>query len=294
MNKLSLFLNKEHLRVYISYNVKKVTLFIFVFVFLFLFVFEPYRVVEFQFKSKLYVSFAYALSSSLGYFSSVLLMKPDRKDGWKIKQEVLHIFLADIFVWGLTSVFIAFILNPSLTAFFDSHTTFTASSRFYVFNFIYIIMVSVICYAFLRLYDVSYLLMKQKNKKVTEPNIIDQKLKEAKALTLCGKNKNECLELTVSQFVYIKSEGHYVKVHYLAGKTKKIESKVLRASMKDMELSTLTSSKIMRCHKSYLVNLDYVHNVISESNKAYANLKHRVGKVSVSKNKLARIKEQLV
>lgn len=293
MDKLSQFFNKEYLRVYTSYNTKKVSFFIFVFVFLFMVFFEPYRVGEFQFEQKLFVSFSYAIFSVLGYYISTLLMKPDRAVKWKIKQEIAHVLLANIFIAVLTSLFVINFLNYSLVTFFDSSKPFFVSGEFHVFNFIYIMVTSVICYAFLRLYDVSFFLVKQKKEK-KEPNIIDQKLKEARALTLCGKNKNECLELTVSQFVYMKSEGHYVKVHYLANKNKKVESKVLRASMKDMELSTLFSSKIMRCHKSYLVNLDYIHSVISESNKSYANLKHRVGKVSVSKDKLARIKERLV
>lgn len=61
--------------------------------------------------------------------------------------------------------------------------------------------------------------------------------------------------ITPEAVIFIKSEDNYVQIHYLdQGKTKKF---ILRSSMKALE-ETLTKRGLVRCHRSYFINPEYI------------------------------------
>lgn len=80
-----------------------------------------------------------------------------------------------------------------------------------------------------------------------------------KKISFKVQNSNEKLILFEEELIYIKSEGNYCQIFYHEKSSpKKI---ILRNTLKNMEESLKYSNRILRCHKSYIINLDKVLQV---------------------------------
>lgn len=78
-------------------------------------------------------------------------------------------------------------------------------------------------------------------------------------LIIYGKNKDEFRKLSMDDFVYAKSEGHYLKVFYHESvsdlaKSADIQWFIIRNSMKNLKEMMRSHDNIIRIHKSYLIN----------------------------------------
>lgn len=73
-----------------------------------------------------------------------------------------------------------------------------------------------------------------------------------------GQKKNEFLQLKTSEIYYVTSADNYVEiVHILHSRMNK---KLLRGTLKKVE-NQLHNSPVVRCHRSYLVNLHKVRSI---------------------------------
>lgn len=63
--------------------------------------------------------------------------------------------------------------------------------------------------------------------------------------------------------VYIKSEDNYVQIHYLD--QQKFKKHILRSSMRALE-GTLAKHGLIRCHRSYIINPEYVSMLHKDTN----------------------------
>jgi hypothetical protein len=107
-----------------------------------------------------------------------------------------------------------------------------------------------------------------------------------------GKNKNESISLAATHFLYAASEGHYVNIHYLEdGNTK---SKLVRNSMKNIQLQTVACPTVYRCHNSYLINLWHAKSIKGNSNKSVVVLNHVTEDIPVSPSKYVSIKRLVI
>jgi hypothetical protein len=73
---------------------------------------------------------------------------------------------------------------------------------------------------------------------------------------------------------YIMSQDNYVSIHYLIGDT--MNSYLLRSSTMEVE-EALKGTSIIRCHRSYLVNLNHVKMLHHSSGKAAIVLSDKTG-----------------
>lgn len=62
--------------------------------------------------------------------------------------------------------------------------------------------------------------------------------------------------LSLSAFVYAQSEGNYVTIFYLADST--LSRKLMRLSLKQLDIQLEHLSQIKRCHRSYLINTQHI------------------------------------
>ncbi len=76
------------------------------------------------------------------------------------------------------------------------------------------------------------------------------------AIELPSQNKNENLTLNPDQIIYLQAQDNYVEVVYQ--EANQIKKQLLRASLKLMHEELQNLPQMMRCHKSYIVNLDHV------------------------------------
>lgn len=78
-------------------------------------------------------------------------------------------------------------------------------------------------------------------------------------ITIPSENGREDLTLPVDALLFIRSAGNYLEVHQAEGAG--MLRKVLRGSLKRTEEQLAGQPRLLRCHKSHLVNLDRVVRV---------------------------------
>lgn len=78
------------------------------------------------------------------------------------------------------------------------------------------------------------------------------------ALVLVADNGKDKLTLPAADLLFLEASDNYCTVCYLAGET--VHKTLLRSSLGRLE-SQIGLSRVIRCHRSYVVNLDRVRNV---------------------------------
>lgn len=76
------------------------------------------------------------------------------------------------------------------------------------------------------------------------------------SLNITSDLKSEDVKLTKAQFLFAKSSGNYVELYSKSG-----EVQVLRLSLKDLESQLTHHPHLLRCHRSYMVNLQHITEV---------------------------------
>lgn len=68
--------------------------------------------------------------------------------------------------------------------------------------------------------------------------------------------KESPIVMQLSEFVYAQSEGNYITIYYLDDN--KLMHKLIRLSLKQLEIQLENLSQIKRCHRSYLINTQHI------------------------------------
>ncbi len=117
-------------------------------------------------------------------------------------------------------------------------------------------------------------------------------------LTIAGLNKDEVVTFSSKDFIYAKSDGHYIKMFYLLCSTNlerpMVKSILIRNSMKSMENELLKVLHILRVHNSFFVNLRMVKYYRGNSKGGLLVLTLLNIKVPVSKRNVNRTKSILI
>jgi len=101
-------------------------------------------------------------------------------------------------------------------------------------------------------------------------------------IKISGELKDEALELTITDLIYIRAVENYCEVHHLldAVPTKRL----LRTSLKNLESQLTTVPGIFRCHRSYLVNKQHVVGISANARTYYLDLKHQGVQLPISRS----------
>lgn len=78
-------------------------------------------------------------------------------------------------------------------------------------------------------------------------------------LTLLADNEKDTLTLTAVDLLYIESSDNYCTVYHL--REGKLQKPLLRSSLSRMETQLVAQPRLVRCHRSFIVNLDQVERV---------------------------------
>jgi hypothetical protein len=99
-------------------------------------------------------------------------------------------------------------------------------------------------------------------------------------------NGSETMELQPSHFVFARADDNYAELYYLH--QNKVAREIIRTTLKNLENLFSQHPNILRCHKSYLVNLDKVKSVSGNAQgfKLHIQEVHEVIPVSRSRNEM--------
>ncbi len=71
--------------------------------------------------------------------------------------------------------------------------------------------------------------------------------------------KESPIVMQLSEFVYAQSEGNYITIYYLDDGA--LMDKLIRLSLKQLEIQLENLSQIKRCHRSYLINTQHITSI---------------------------------
>lgn len=91
---------------------------------------------------------------------------------------------------------------------------------------------------------------------------IDTRFDPNQLITFSGQGNNDRIALSLAAFQYARAQDNYVELYYL--EQEKLAKFLIRASMVSLAES-IANRAIVRCHRSYIVNLYHVKSVIGSS-----------------------------
>ncbi len=101
-------------------------------------------------------------------------------------------------------------------------------------------------------------------------------------LVLVGKLKSDRLKVNIEDLYYIKSSDNYCEIKYVM--EGKINIDLFRVSIRDLE-TQIQDDRILRVHKSYILNLNYVSQIQGNMNNTKAVLKNCDAKIPIARSK---------
>lgn len=88
-----------------------------------------------------------------------------------------------------------------------------------------------------------------------------KKIDLEKKVTIYSDNTREKLSFTVDNLVYITSQGNYASFFFKTEKNNFLKEKILRVTLSKIEKELEAYSKVIRCHKSYIVNTAFINDI---------------------------------
>ena len=104
-----------------------------------------------------------------------------------------------------------------------------------------------------------------------------------KSILLFSSETDEKIHLKLSTLLFVRAAGNYVEIKTNTSK------KLLRTSMNSIELQLKSYPSIIRCHRSYLVNLEQIKSSKGNSHSLILHLKNSQTTIPVSRGYYKRL-----
>lgn len=238
------------------------------FIFLFLFIFKPFGFHKVKPDQQFYISFGFGLITAFVLIIFKYLLEPVvTKGNWTLGKDIL---------WDIT-----------------------IASSIGVANYLYMILIFhqifVVKYLFISIYTaiivgiipvtISYIIRMNRFYKTAlkEAAIIPEEiLWESEVIIRAGNPKNE-FKTNPKNIVYLCSNDNYVTIVTIKDV---IQNKTtIRGTLKSAESELRKNSRFLRCHKRYIVNLDFVDKVTGHNQNMKIRLLSTGIEIPVSRSK---------
>ena len=228
------------------------------FVFLFLWVFKPFEIMQ-EGRDSILILLGFGLvTTTIVLFNffvlNILVEKLFLREIWKLK----HTFYASL--WNLSSIAIGNYLYMVLTT--DLENTFLE-----LFKVLYYTLVIGIFPVLIVLVYSEHRLLKTNELKANKTTSIIKK-RESKPMKIIPENNRIRIKtdvvsddflLDLKELLFVKAEGNY-STFFMEGCLEET-GVIKRISLKSVEEQLNNHPKIMRCHRSYIININKIKNV---------------------------------
>lgn len=237
---------------------------------LFLTLYGPFSLSNLNLSERFFLCTGYGLIASLGlaidFFVLPRFFSAFQTDIWTIKRQGLQFVFALIFD-SIASTVYTYNASNSVTIFYNhTHTPISLSIHSFLF-FLTAITLSTPLIIFLSL-GIFYVIYLNRSLQVASPVPIEasEQGKERivpyiayeNKLVLFSENGKDLLRICPKQLAYIASEDNYCTIVYWEDLC--LKTHLVRSSLKRLE-DQLLCPLIVRCHRSYIVNMDQVSQV---------------------------------
>lgn len=192
------------------------------------------------------------------------------------------------------SGFLIFILTTVAIVFYVRYVGSVTLTFFIIFKIVLICLCPPLILRFdLVLYELRYqnkTLIKEIKKLHAQLEEIEEH-NQHRTITLYSESSSEKLKFMVSEVVLIKSADNYVEIVYKTDQSYK--KKLMRNSLKNIEHQIAHDNSFIRCHRTCIVNLIHVEDLIRKYNNYWLNIKDYEEQVPVSRQYLNHIRETI-
>jgi LytTr DNA-binding domain len=234
------------------------------FIALFLIFFQPFGVSEWQDPNKNLYLTGYGLITALcGVILRFAVFKTFPKyhteATWNVGKEILSIMMLILMIAAGNVVYsnLIFNLENGISSFF---WMLLAVMIIGIFPATFGVMLNYIIQ--LKRYNQPIVVHHHASEIASEEQVSENKTPNADqrnvVLKLIAENEKDSIELTTESLYFIESSDNYSTVFY--EKQGKLQKELLRSSLTRLE-SQISSENIVRCHRSFIVNLDKVEKV---------------------------------
>jgi len=247
------------------------------FIFLFLFLFEPFGLSQVGDSIGLF-SFYFALATMLISLGADLfidhVLRIDRQsDSWTFGKWLISalviivlIALANYYILSMIYNNLNFRLNQFLMI---GYTTLLVG------------MFPIGFFGFLHLNT-----LKRKNASFAQNIKLPESQNIPEQLELESKSDGK-FTIDKSEFLYAEAMQNYVAIYYL--KNEEILKKVFRITLKELE-KAISSDQILKCHRSYMVNLNNIDEVRGNAQGLRLHVRHSKAVIPVSRSYINRFR----
>ncbi len=241
------------------------------FIFLFLFLFRPFGLANLKTFILLAVTLGFGVLTTFMLLLFKYLIEPAviNHDRWTFGKNLLWDLLIASSIGGVNYIYITIIFRLSFSFIYLLYSVWTAI----LVGFIPVTLTYMV--SFNRMYRT----------RLKEASI-EPDYWEDEVIIRGGNPKNE-LRMNPRDIVYLASNDNYVTVvTFKDGTTAKT---TIRGTLKSVEEELGKNSKFIRCHKCYIVNMDYAKNITGHNQNMKIRLNTQNDPVPVSRNKAKEI-----
>jgi DNA-binding LytR/AlgR family response regulator len=255
-------------------------------IFLFILFFQPFQLENLDFNNRL----LFVAGMGLIIFIFMFLFRITLP--WLI-QKVPESRHEGVIPYYITSFFI-FVFSAVAFAFYLKYVGSQHISYYIVFK---ILLICLAPPTVLRLYDIYRELQQQYELLIKEKKLLQNQLESYeednlnKTIEFVSDSKTEYLSLLVADIAFIKSADNYVEIVYKEGND--LRKKLIRNTLKNIELLVRQYSNFVRCHRTYIVNTYYIEKLNRRLNNYWLTIKDFDEQVAVSRQYLLKVKEAI-
>jgi hypothetical protein len=215
---------------------------------------------------------AYAFISGISLFVFINLLNRlnwfSKQDEWTILKELLAILIL-LFAMGVVIYFAAFLLEEPASR-WNFATFFDSVKNAFLIGIIPFLFFTALNYLHWISPEVKYNSSSSKSSETEELIQINSQLKK------------ESLSFYPSQFIYAESDSNYVNFYLISGD--KVQKKVIRNSITDVEQQLAQIPFVVRTHRAFIVNLKKIKSKKGNSLGFRLRLRGTDSEIPVSRN----------
>jgi hypothetical protein len=255
-------------------------------IFLFTLFFQPFPLERFDFNNRLlFIAGFGAIIFLFMFLLRVAFPWMIQKSHQNGNEPVLTSYLSGFIILTLSAIAFTFYLR---------YVGLVSISFYIVFKVVLICLVPPVA---LKLYDVNEELIQQNESLISERKIIQKQVEKYeednlnKSIEFISETSTENLILLIAEVIFIQSADNYVEIAYMDGEY--FKKRLIRNTLKNIELQIKQYSNFIRCHRTCIVNLHYVEKLNLDYSSHWITIKGYKERIPVSRQYLLKLKEAL-
>ena len=246
------------------------------FIFLFLYLFKPFGITQLEPLPQFFITLGFGLVTTFMLFIITYLIEPVIiNENWTLGKSILWKFSIASSIGAANYFYINVIFHQSFVLIYLFYSVWTA------------ILVGSIPVTVGYIIRINRIYKSALEKASIAPEDI---FWENEVIIRAGNPKNE-FKCNPKNIIYLCSNDNYVTI---ITKKEDVQNKTtIRGTLKSAESELRKNSRFLRCHKCYIVNLDFVERVTGHNQNLIIRLKYSGTEIPVSRSKADFIQKKI-